>query len=149
MFTFSHAGKMGDILYSLYFCVETAFHHRLEKFNYCLLINKRICDFKCNFQEDEILLTEDQAEFIRPLLESQPYINKVIISDKNEKGFADLNAFRKGYINPFGCEIRDWYYTFGVHTLPRSFWKKILLVEPNPAYKDKILFKNAQAILGI
>ena len=140
MFTFCHAGKMGDILYSLYFCVESAFHFKHTKFDYALLINKKITDFSDQFPGDDILLTRETAEFIRPLLESQVYVDKVLICENLEKGYVDLNSFRRGYICPYGCEIRDWYYTFGKVTLPRAFWKRILYVDPNPAYKDKILF---------
>lgn len=139
MITFCHAGKLGDILYSLYFCIEAAVSFKQKQFNYCLLLNKRICDFG-KFPEKDVLLTRESAEFIKPLLESQPYINKVMIRENPEKEFVELNSFRKGYINSYGCEIRDWYYSFFPHPLPRAFWKKGLLVEPNPAYKDKILF---------
>ena len=131
---------MGDILYSLYFCVESALHFKFTKFNYALQINKKIPDFCDQFPGDDILLSRENAEFIRPLLESQVYVNRVLICEKMEKGYVDLNAFRRGFICPYGCEIRDWYYTFGKVTLPRAFWKKILYVDPNPAYKDKILF---------
>ena len=140
MITFTHAGKMGDILSSLYFCVETASYYRQKQFDYCLQINKRSSDFGKYFPGEEILLTREKAEFIRPLLESQPYINRVLICEEPEKGFMDLNLFWTGYISPVGCEFRDWYYTFSGNTLPRAFWKKILFVNPDPAYKDKILF---------
>ena len=33
MITFSHAGKMGDVLSSLYFCIETAAHYVEPKNN--------------------------------------------------------------------------------------------------------------------
>ena len=140
MITFSHAGKMGDVLSSLYFCTETASRVGEKKFNYCLQINKQSSDFGKFFPSDGILLTREKAEFIRPLLESQPYIGRVLILEEIERGFVDLNFFRNGYISLVGGEIRDWYYTFSRNTLPREFWKKILFVEPDRAYGDRILF---------
>ena len=131
---------MGDVLSSLYFCIETAAHYGEKKFDYCLQINKQSSDFGKYFPADGILLTRENAEFIRPLLESQPYIGQVLIREEPGKGFIDLNFFRNGFISPAGGEIRDWYYTFSRLTLPREFWKKILFVEPDPAYKDRILF---------
>lgn len=140
MITFSHAGKMGDVLSSLYFCLETASSVGEKEFNYCLQINKQSSDFSKYFPADGVLLTREKAEFIRPLLESQPYIGRVLILEETERGFVDLNYFRNGYVSLVGGEIRDWYYTFSRNTLPREFWKKILFVEPDPSYRDKILF---------
>ena len=139
MLTFNHAGKIGDILFSLYFCIELSRSIGDSQFNYNIQINKKISDFKNTFC-DSILQTRDKALFIKPLLESQPYINKVTIREEPEDGSIDLNYFRSSVINEFGCEIRDWYYNYAVSTLPREFWKKIITVEPDPTFKDKILF---------
>lgn len=138
MLMFNHAGKMGDILFSLYFCIEVSLRHGDRQFDYNIQINKKMSDFG-NASDNSILLSEKDALFIRPLLESQPYIHSVTIREEPEKGSLDLNSFRNRYINPFGCEIRDWYYNFIVQTLPREFWKKIVTVEPDPAYRDKVL----------
>ena len=138
MLTFNHAGKIGDILFSLYFCIEVSRHCGDSQFDYNIQINKRTSDFG-DSSDDSILLSPEKALFIKPLLESQPYIHSVTIREEPEKGSLDLNSFRNRYINPFGCEIRDWYYNFVVQTLPREFWKKIVTVEPDPAYKDKVL----------
>lgn len=147
MFTFNHAGKIGDILYSLYFCIESSAQFNFSQFNYNIQINKKLSDFGSSsmphdFNRDynQPILSQADAEFIRPLLESQPFINQVTVREMPEKGAIDLNAFRRDFINHYGCEIRDWYYTFFAHTLPREFWKKIVHVEPNRRYKDKILF---------
>lgn len=131
---------MGDILSSLYFCVELTAHFGQKQFNYCLLINKKESDFRKNSVTDEILLTRDKAEFIRPLLESLPFVNLVTVREEPEDGMISLNDFRRGIVCPCGCEIRDWYYSFNRHLLPREFWKKIIDVEPNYRYKGKILF---------
>ena len=140
MFSFSHAGTIGDILYSLYFCCEVSFHYKYDQFNYNIQINKKKSDFTKKDSDDEILFTKENAEFVKPLLDSLPYIKEVTVCEDPGEGFVSLNTFRNGYISPYGCEIRDWYYNFLVATLPRAFWKKIIHVNPNPAYKDKILF---------
>ena len=111
---------MGDILSSLYFCVELTAHFEQKQFDYCLLINKKESDFKKNSVTDEILLTGEKAEFIRPLLESLPFINQVTVREEPEDGMISLNDFRRGVVCPCGCEIRDWYYTFSGNTLPRA-----------------------------
>ena len=140
MFTYTHAGKMGDILYSLYFCLEDSTYFHFDKFNYNIQINRRFCEFGKLDDRDEIILTQKDADFIIPLLRSLPYINEVTACATNEKRWIELNSFRSGVLCPYGCEIRDWYYTFTPHTFPREFWKPIIQVEPNPRYRDKILF---------
>ena len=141
MITFVHAGKMGDILYSLYFCKELSASFKFGKFNFILLINKKTSDF-CKEDSGENLLSRKNAEFIKPLLESLPYIQNVTISEKPDwtDDTVDLNLFRSGIINRYGCEIREWYYSFCKRTLPREFWKQIIDVKPDPKYQDKILF---------
>ena len=141
MFSFSHAGKIGDILYSLYFCCELSAHYKFDQFDYNIQINRRLSEFyEKKPEEDAFLMTQESAEFVKPLLDSLPYVRNVSISEKAEEGSIGLNSFRDGNISPVGCEIRDWYYNYSVATLPRAFWKKIIHVTPNPAYRDKILF---------
>ena len=132
---------MGDILYSLYFCCELSSYYKYDQFDYHIQINRKLSEFyEKNPEEDDFLITKEIAEFLKPLLDSLPYIRNVTISEKAEEGSIGLNSFRNGSISPIGCEIRDWYYNYSVATLPRAFWKKIVHVKPNPAYRDKILF---------
>jgi hypothetical protein len=140
MFSFSHAGKMGDILYSLYFCCEISSYYQYDQFDYNIQINRKRADFEKNSAPDEILLSRKDGEFIRPLLESQPYVRTVTVCEEPGKDSVSLNSFRNGHISPVGCEIRDWYYNFSRVTLPRAFWKPIIHVEPDFTYRDKILF---------
>jgi ADP-heptose:LPS heptosyltransferase len=141
MISFTHAGKLGDILYSLYFCKELSASFQYDKFNYNLLINKKPSDF-CKDVSGEIMLSRKSAEFIKPLLENLPFIQDVTIVEKSSRAEnnVDLNLFRSGAINQFGCEIREWYYTFCKRTLPQEFWMPLISAKPNPKYKDKILF---------
>ena len=139
MFTFTHAGKMGDILYSLYFCKEFSEHFNAVPFIYHIQTNRREKDFNKNSNNTEVMISPESAAFIKPLLEAQTYIREVLVGDEKPQGAIDLNSFRSNFINPFGCEIRDWYYNFGQPSLPREFWKPALHVEPSPKYKDKIL----------
>lgn len=141
MFSFSHAGKMGDILYSLYFCCELSAHYKCNQFDYHIQINRRLSEFYDKKpEEDAYLMTQESAEFVKSLLDSLPYVRNVIISEKVVEGSIGLNTFRNGNISPIGCEIRDWYYNYSVATLPRAFWKQLVQVTPNPTYRDKILF---------
>lgn len=133
---------MGDILYSLYFCCEISSYYEYDQFDYNIQINRKRSDFEKDQypSRDEILFSEKDAEFVRPLLESQPYVRKVTVCEEPGKDSVSLNSFRNGHISPLGCEIRDWYYNFSRVTLPRAFWKPIIHVEPDFTYRDRILF---------
>ena len=150
MISFSHAGKLGDILYSLYFCKELSFSFQYDKFNYDLLINKKPSDFRKEVS-GENMLPRKSAEFIKPLLETLPFIQDVTIVERpnQAENNVDLNLFRSGIINQFGCEIREWYYTFCKRTLPQEFWNPLISVKPNPKYKDKILFTLTERNVNI
>jgi len=149
MFTFTHAGKLGDILYSLYYCLEVSRRFHFDKFNYDIQVNKMISDFDDTCEKDEMLLSQKDAEFIRPLLNALPYVNEVTIGAPPNKETIDLNSFRRRDISPYGCEIRDWYYMSSPRTFPREFWKQLIQVAPNPKYKDKILFTLTERYVNI
>jgi len=149
MFTFTHAGKLGDILYSLYYCLEVSRSFHFDKFNYDIQVNKKISDFDEKCDSEEILLTRKDAEFIRPLLKSLPYVNDVTVGGIPGSETIDLNSFRRRDISPYGCEIRDWYYMSSPRTFPREFWKRLIQVEPNPKYRDRILFTLTERYVNI
>lgn len=92
MFTFRHAGRMGDILYSLYFA--TRFAH-VESFDYILQTNVQD---RFDPSKRPCLMTRENAEFLKPLLEAQPYINSVTITDSPRAPPA-----RSMCLTPFGA----------------------------------------------
>ena len=135
MLSFCHAGKIGDILYSFYFCRQLSRQYNWRRFNF-------------HIQTDVLypgqgkLMTKQSAQFMRSLLESQTFIEKLTIGPEKPKGYIDLNRFRNGIINCNGGDLRDFYYQFNSNTLPRHFEiSNIKLKEPaDPKYKDKIIF---------
>lgn len=133
MFTFNHSGKLGDILFSLYFCKEYANSYEEDKFNYHI---------QTNVVEGNGLIgmSENAVKFIKPLLESQEYINEVTWGDNiREDNTINLMDFKELTINIFGGDIRSWYYNLVSNHLPKEFWKPIIKVEPNYKIKDKII----------
>ena len=136
--TFNHAGKIGDLLYSLNFCLELVQHFGVEKFNFHIQTNVEF--EKSHVGQTGVMLTTEAAQFIKPLLEAQPYIEQVTVGDQVPNGAIDLNKFRKQLINYYSGDIRDYYYSLTNVSLPREFWKQVLFVEPNVQFKDKILF---------
>lgn len=142
MLTFSHFGRMGDIIYSLWYVKE-----------YCQKTNQKCVfhlqtDVKINqptyidatHMNSNILLSKSSAEFIKPFLENCQFIDHVQIGPNRPKGAINLNQFRTESINVYSGDLRDYYYNFGEETLPRQFYNPITNVEPSPKYKDKILF---------
>lgn len=127
MLSFTHAGKVEDILYSLYFCRQLSRQYNWRRFNLHI--------------QTSSLISQEEAEFMRSLLESQTFIEKLTIGPKVPENYINLNRFRTGIINCDGGDCRDYYYQFNSNTLPRHFEiENIKLKEPaDQKYKDKII----------
>lgn len=105
MMTFRHAGRMGDVLYSLYFATHFA---RGEAFDYVLRTGVSAWDPSGRPHMMEIA----DAEFLKPLLEAQQYIRSVAIAQNPRitgENFV-LDSFRRDMRRVVGREIRTWYY---------------------------------------
>ena len=141
--TFSHFGMIGDILYSLYFCIDVAHAQRQEQFNFHIQTNVPFVPSQCEISSRgnrTVFLTKSEAQFIKPLIEAQPYIKKVTIGDKLPEKTIDLSRFRLLTLNLAAGDIREWYYQLIANLLPKEFWKQLLFVKPNNKFQDKILF---------
>ena len=138
MVTFTHAGKLGDLIYSLNFCLELVQYFNGKFFD--LHIQTNVQHQKSIVGQSGVIFTTEAAQFIKPLLEAQPYINKVTIGDQVPAEAIDLNRFKKQALNYYAGDIRDYYYNLTNVMLPRAFQKRILIVQPNNKFKDKILF---------
>ena len=142
LLTYSHPGLIGDMIYPLNFCIELADARGDERFNFHIQTN---VPYKPNVMQIKsrknktVRLTKEQAEFIAPLLEAQPYIEKVTIGDEIPAGAVNLDV-SKMRLNTIGGDMRDYVYQLIGYILPREFWKKVIAVEPNDKYKNKILF---------
>lgn len=141
MFTFNHSGKIGDLLYSLYFCRSINQVIGQEKFNFNIQYN--VPEVMTGREYNKIRLTEAGAKFLQPLLKCQPYINNITLSEtwdetKVQGGF-NLDNFRRFPINWIGGFIIEWYYNLTDIPVKRNYNNSILEVEPNKNYSDKIV----------
>lgn len=134
MITFNHSGKIGDILYSLYFCKELSEAANNNKFNFHIQTNIKE---KNGFGGMSI----KDYEFMKLLLEKQNYINELTYSDDipNQEIFCNLNNIRSLPVIILAKDIRSWYYHLLSNHLPKNFYKPIIQVEPNDKFKDKII----------
>lgn len=141
--TFSHFGMIGDLIYSLHFCLQIAQYYNQEKFNFHIQTDvpfePSICE-KSSRGGRHVFFTKQEGQFIKPLLEAQPYINQVTIGPTIPEGATNLSNFRQLPLNLGAGDIREWYYQLIANFLPKEFWKKILFINPNPKFKDKVLF---------
>ena len=128
MTTFRHAGRMGDILYSLYFATHFT---RGEAFDYVLQTD--VAD-RFDPSHRPCLMTQKEAEFLKPLLEFQSYINHVEITSSAR--YPDevyvLDAFRRDMRRIIGREIRTWYYGLREVIPHGEFARPVLTVEDQP-----------------
>ena len=141
--TYSHFGMIGDLIFSLYFCFEATMAQRKDKFNFQIQTNVPFVPSEAELasrSDKKVFFTNEEAEFIKPLLAAQPYINEVIIDDKVAESTFNLSMFRMLPMNHSAGCIKEWYYELIANFLPKEFWKKILFVDPNDKFKDKILF---------
>lgn len=141
MITFNHSGNIGDILYSLYFCKELISAIGQDKFDFHIQTNVNDPTMTAHHHPfGSVRMTTNAANFIKPLLEEQSYINKVTISDNIETKSINLDTFRSLKINFCSGDIRSWYYNLSKQHLPREFWKPIITVKDvNTKYSNKIL----------
>lgn len=154
MIEFTHFGKIGDLLYSLYFCNEFTHFIGEEKFDFFIQTNVRYTPSELvkNSIEEVIpvLLSRKSAQSLIPFLKAQPYINQVRIGDiLTNSNDIILNAYiYKDNINTFCGDCRDWYYICSNVILPREFWKPIFFVNPDYRFKDKIIFTLTQRYIN-
>ena len=130
---FSHSGRIGDVLYSLYFCKDLA-----HTFNLHLLTNQP--DPPAYFKEKPIRISDKDLEFILPLFEYQSYINKVTARDTAPDDAYALDVFR---VHSSICglkDIRDWYFclTCRIQNPPTLFANKAEAILELPDVTEKI-----------
>ena len=144
MITFNHSGAIGDIIYSLHFCKELINSVGESKFNFHIKISNNN-----QFDPKRSYLNINDVNFIKPLLQSQQYINEVTYSEDVPQNCFNLDIMRKLNLNLMGGDMRTyWYNLYGKH-LPREFWNQILFVEPNYRFKDKFLLTFTQRYVNV
>lgn len=141
MITFNHSGGIGDILFSLYFCKDLMEASGENKFNFNIQINVKDLDLAIqNHPFGGVRMNEESANFLKPLLEYQDFINEITISDVCPQNAINLDYFRRLRLNFGSGDIRNWYYNLATNHLKKEFWKPNIKVNSDETYKDKILF---------
>lgn len=131
MYAFKHSGRMGDLLYSLYYAKQLANN---EPFKLVLQTGVAMWDPSGR----PFLMNRADAEFVRPLLEAQSYIDSVEITDEPATDCFRLDEFRNHMKRLAGKEIRQWYYDFSTVKLePAGFGRPVLAV-PDVPKTDKV-----------
>lgn len=146
MITFTHYGRIGDLIWSLNYVKEYC-EHINQKCIYHIQTNVKISQpswLDQTHMNTNIFLSRQSAEYIKPLLQKCQFIDHVLIGDSRPQGAINLNQFRTEAIGTYSGDLRDFYYNFGEYTLPREYWKPILDVEPDKRYEGKILFTLTQ-----
>ena len=114
---FSHSGKIGDLVFALPFCRAVASATGHDRFS----IHLRTDTVIERVRADGAVFPMPQfdaagAERLRPLLERQPYVESVSVSDAIPDGAIDLDPFRTQRCMPLWCGSIPLYY------LPLAPW---------------------------
>lgn len=150
MFTFNHSGKIGDLLYSLYFCKAMARAMGEEQFDFH--IQTYVPQTLYGRERDIPRLDDKTAEFIASLLRGQKCIHELTVSpdfdaDKFERGY-NLDNFRKLQINFSAGLIAEWYFNLVNFPLERRFDEQLIEVEPNTDFNGKIILSQTKKYIN-
>ena len=135
---FNHSGNIGDVLYALNFAREFAAANGQEKFSVNLQpgVGSAI---QRNHPCGNILLNDAACEFLRPLLEAQPYIERVTVSEVPPEGSVDLSNFRNLPLFHAAGDVRYYYYAMSPNALPKDFSSPVLTAPRDERAAGKII----------
>ena len=125
MITFNHSGNIGDVLYSLNFAREFAAANGEGRFAVNLQPGVESAIQK-NHPCGSVLMDDAACEFLRPLLEVQPYIAQVTVSGKVPDGAIELSNFRNLPLYHSAGDVRYYYYAMSPYALPKDFITPVL-----------------------
>ena len=128
---YTHSGKLGDLIYSLNFAKEYATQQGCDTFDLYLQTWCR--------DPDAVRLTEQSVGWIKPLLEYQPYINKVTYGRDKPIDAVDLDRFRRNGVQTSASDIRLWYYRDQCNVLPKDLTSPMLTAPSISGLENKII----------
>ena len=135
---FNHSGNIGDVLYSLNFAREFAAANGEGRFG--MNLQK---DMPLEFQHDhpcgKLLMDAAACEFLRPLLEFQPYIVNVSVSATPPEDGIDLSLFRKLPLYHSAGDVRYYYYSLISSSLPKDFTSPMLTAPHDARAEGRIV----------
>ena len=114
---FSHSGKIGDLVFALPFCRAVASATGHDRFSVHLRTGTGVERVRADgFVFPMPQFNRAGAELLRPLLERQPYVESVTISDALPEGALDLDPFRSQTCIPL------WRGNIPLYYLPLAPW---------------------------
>ena len=128
MITFNHSGNIGDVLYSLNFAREFASANGEGS----LAVNLQPgveSGIQKNHPCGSVLMDNAACEFLRPLLEAQPYVAQLTVSENVPDGAIDLSNFRNMPLFHAAGDVRYYYYAMSPNALPKDF-SSVVLTSP-------------------
>ena len=132
MLTFSHPGKIGDLLYSLHYCIDCMHAAGEPCFAFNIQTGRSPIQINPQWKDSNALLTDKDALFIKPLLETQTYIANV--TTNSDRTGIDLAGYMCCSLNQMGGDIRDYYYQVDGNMYPREFWKPLISADRDTRY---------------
>ena len=142
MITVKHSGHIGDVIYSLP-AVKAIAETRKEKVTYYLHQGVLIPTDYDN-GSPKPALSKEFAEFIKPLIEAQPYIEKCMIyingTDITVPLDYDLDMFRRLPVNFWLGHLPLYYmHLTGYFTDYSAPWLTVKEEDKNDYYRDKVI----------
>ena len=143
--TFSHSGSIGDIVYSLPFCLN---HTGGEPFSIHLRTGVHT-RYAQPHPAGSVRLNEGGVSMLRRLLERQPYVSSVTSSGGLPPGCYDLDRFRDlDLLNLSAGSISQWYDMFDPASTERYDLSRPWIgnVEDGPVQDgcDVVLFRSSR-----
>lgn len=138
---FLHTGNVGDIIYAL--PVIKKLHEIVNvPLNLILKLNEPLRLGQGMIHPlNNVMLNTATAEFLKPLITSQPYISSCVIYTDQPVDI-NLSLFRKAGIRQDRGNIARWnFYTTGVTA---NLTEKWLIVNPDAQYNDTIVVARSQ-----
>ena len=135
---FNHSGNIGDVLYSLNFAREFAAANGEGRFRINLQKNVPL-ELQHDHPCGKLLMDAAACEFLRPLLEFQPYIVGVSVSEAPPEGSSDLSQFRNLSLFHSAGDVRYYYYALTAFPLPKDFTSPMLTAPHDARAEGKIV----------
>jgi len=124
-----HSGNAGDAIYSLSSLRDHAIKNNIA-YNFDLLLNQPSGFTDETHPLGSVMMNEGMANFLKPLLESQDYINEVnLVTGAKPMYYFDLDRFRKDYYNLSAGNIQNWIANSYPELRP-NLSEQCLFVEP-------------------
>lgn len=142
--SFSHSGSIGDIVYSLPFCLNLT-----NGGPFSMHLRTGVpAKYAGSHPAGSVRLTEGGASVLRRLLERQPYVSGVTSSPDVPEGCYNLDRFRDlGIINLGAGSISQWYDMFDPASTRRYDlsrpWLEAIEEAPDGGY-DVVVFRSSR-----